>query len=284
VSQGGGIGGFNQQNRGCIDWLQVLEAGKGGTLGAVESLVSIPLGITYMYAALVYGQSPTEVNEILLSPFGLDDEYRVASNNPYYIAGRGGGSAAVSYISLGTFLKGLPNLSWSGGTQIGSLTANQGMIFLTNGNVTIVGGNGALVYAGAAGEASSMLSLIAQNGGRGGNYNTPIYGSPQKGTTPEHNAKVEEIVRELDNSGEYEVIWIDKQIKIPTKGQVPARGEPDVLALNFTKKRAYLVEVPSPSQKLKFGGYTQQFYRTIEMAVDEFKSQGWTITFDIIEP
>jgi hypothetical protein len=124
---------------------------------------------------------------------------------------------------------------------------------------------------------------FAQSGG-GGNRKTPIYGSPQKGTTPEHNDKVKEIAEKLADGGEYEQIWIDKEIRISTKGKVPARGEPDILALDFTKQKAYLVEVPSPSQKLKYGGYTTEFYRAIRMAEEAFKAKGWYIISEIIEP
>jgi hypothetical protein len=126
------------------------------------------------------------------------------------------------------------------------------------------------------------LHFAASNGG--GGRKTPIYGNPQKGTTPEHNAKVDEIAEKLASSGHYEVIWKDKQILIATEYRVPGRGEPDVLALNFTNKTAHIVEVPSPSQIVKPGRYTNEFLRGIEMAENAFKSKGWTVTSEIIEP
>jgi hypothetical protein len=70
----------------------VIEASKGGLLGAIESTVAaIPLGLTYLYAPIVYRRTPAEVNETLLTNFGLDDEYRAALRDPSYLAGKGGG-------------------------------------------------------------------------------------------------------------------------------------------------------------------------------------------------
>jgi RHS repeat-associated protein len=111
VTQGGGLGGFNQGNRDCIDMYQVWQAGKGGFFGALtkeaEVLASIPLSLTYLYAAIVYKETPAEVNTNILRSFGLDDEYRSAYQNPYFFAGYQGGNAGIKYISLASFVKGI---------------------------------------------------------------------------------------------------------------------------------------------------------------------------------
>jgi filamentous hemagglutinin len=97
-----------------------------------------------------------------LSWFGLDDEYRTALNNPYFQAGRQGGSAAMLYLSLGSFVKGIPQIGYSGGT----LTDPNNLMQLTTGGVTIVGGEGTLLYAGTTNGASSVLNLFSGDSNR----------------------------------------------------------------------------------------------------------------------
>ena len=169
VTQGGGYGGVNWNNPDCIDLYQVLEAGKGGSLGALSSegilLASIPLTPTYVMAYLVYGDSPAKVNMNLLSAFGLDDEYRTALNNSNFYAGQNGGNAAMTYISLATFLKGIPNIRITPNPvsiptlQSGGLYANR--LVLTLPGIEVVGGSGQLTYIGTAG----MLPQVSMMSG-----------------------------------------------------------------------------------------------------------------------
>jgi hypothetical protein len=152
---------------GCIDWYQVLQAGQGGSLGALSSegnmIASIPLTPTYIMAYLVYGDTPAEVNMNLLSAFGLADEYQTALNNPNFYAGQKGGDAGMMYISLASFFKGLPNLGItsapvSSPVLQGGLFANR--LVLTLPGIEAIGGSGSLVYIGTAGMLSqpSMMS------------------------------------------------------------------------------------------------------------------------------
>jgi hypothetical protein len=159
VIQGGGWGGFNKNSRACINMGQVLEAGKGGFIGAVGSegitLASIPLAPTYLMAYLVYGETSAEVNMNILSAFGLDDEYRDSLRDPYYFAGQAEGNAGMTYISLATFLKGLPTIGvksssvYSPIMQPGGIFANR--LILTLPGIEVIGGSGELVYVGNAG-------------------------------------------------------------------------------------------------------------------------------------
>ncbi len=181
VTQGGGVGGFNQNNRECIDMRQVLEAGKGGSLGALSSegqmLASIPLGPTYLMAYLAYGATPDQVNMDFLSAFGLDDEYRAALRNPYYFAGQSGGNAGMAYISLASFVKGLPTFIFKSTPVYGPLLQPGGTLasrlVLTLPGIEVIGGSGELVYVGTAGMAS-QFSMMSGGGGGGGT-------SPHKG-------------------------------------------------------------------------------------------------------
>ncbi len=193
-----------------------------------------------------------------------------------FLAAQAGVELGIGIIEIGT------GGAISGGS--GGVFAIAGVPVSTMG--LVLAGHGALVLAHEiiAEQIDPLPYIVFSQGGGGGNQKTPIYGSPQKGATPEHNAKVEEIAEELANRNEYEVIWIDKEIHLSTRGKVPAAGSPDILALDFTKKRAYMVEVPSPTQILKGGGYTVDFIAAIRRATDAFTSSGWTIIFDIIEP
>jgi hypothetical protein len=160
VVQGGGIGGLNEHNQDCIDWNQVIEAGKGGQLGAAEKIVtSIPLGPLYIYSSLVYGKTPAEVNINILSHFGLDDDYKKALTNPYYIAGGAGGSTAVGYMSLGFFIKSLPTIQYNPNTYVDP----NNLLFISVNNFTIIGGNGGLIYAGTSGTGTTLLNLFSGN-------------------------------------------------------------------------------------------------------------------------
>ncbi|MGD8456598.1 MAG: RHS repeat-associated core domain-containing protein [Anaerolineales bacterium] len=170
VTQGGGVGGRNFRNPECIDWAEVYSAGKSGFFGAVDSeastVASIPLAPVYLMAGLAYEKSPTEVNINILSNFGLDDDYRALLNNPNYAAGRAGGGAATSYISLATFVKNLPSIAWKTGYRIGGLSGGAAELVLTVEGISLVGGNGALIYVGAAGMPPSFL--LAKGAGKGG--------------------------------------------------------------------------------------------------------------------
>ena len=160
VTQGGGVGGANEFNQQCIDWNQVIEAGREGQLGATETIVtSIPLGPLYFFSSMIYGKTPSEVNLNILSQFGLEDEYRKALNNPNYIAGQAGGSTAVGYVSLGSFVKGIPKTQYNPNTYI---DPNK-LIFVSANDITIIGGNGRLVFAGASGSGSTLLNFFSGN-------------------------------------------------------------------------------------------------------------------------
>ena len=188
VNQGLGLGGANQNNLGCADWQQALEAGANGSLGALSSegqmVASIPLTPVYIIAALAYHETPDQVNLNILSNFGLDDEYRAALRNPYFFAGQQGGNAATTYISLATFFKGLPTLRltstpiYSPALQPGGLFAYK--LILNLPGVEVIGGSGALSYIGTAGFASQFSMM---SGGGGGNIDNPfgsLYG-PNEG-------------------------------------------------------------------------------------------------------
>lgn len=181
VTQDGGYGGANWSNPGCIDWYQILEAGKGGSLGALNSegitVASIPLTPAYIMRYLVYGDTPAEVNMDLLSLFGLDDGYSTAQRNPYFYAGQSGGNVGMTYISLATFFKGLPNFRiapTSAGfplLQSNGLLANR--LILTLPGIEVIGGSRELIYIGTAG-MSSQFSMISGNGGSGGQWHHVI--------------------------------------------------------------------------------------------------------------
>jgi hypothetical protein len=112
VTQGGAIGGFNENNRGCIDMYQVMEAGKSASLGVLaaggEALASLPLTGYYLAAAVVDKKSPAQVNIEILHQFGLDDEYIAAMRNPNFVDGKMGGTVGTTYLSLRDFFVGLP--------------------------------------------------------------------------------------------------------------------------------------------------------------------------------
>ena len=183
---------------------QVLEAGKGGSLGALSSegtfLASIPLTPTYITAYLVYGDSPTEVNMNLLSAFGLADEYKTALNNPDFYAGQSGGNAAMTYISLATFLKGIPNIRITPNPvsiptlQSGGLFANR--LVLTLPGIEVVGGSGQLTYIGTAG----MLSQPSLIFGRGKENDPTLSYGTNSGKT-DRNAEI--LRRNMANQGSY---------------------------------------------------------------------------------
>lgn len=174
VTQGGGYGGVNWDRAECIDLYQVLEAGKGGSLGALSSegrtIASIALTPTYLTAYMVWGYTPTKVNQNLLSAFGLDDEYRTALRNPHFYAGQKGGDAGMTYISLATFLKGLPTGFKYTSTSVsvpslqsGGLFANR--LILTLPGVEAIGGSGELIYIGTAGMVPQFSMMSGGGGG-----------------------------------------------------------------------------------------------------------------------
>ncbi len=170
--QGYGYGGINWNSQACADWYQVLTAGKDGSLGALSSegklIASIPLTPVYIAASLVYHETPAEVNENILSEFGLDDEYRAAERNPYFYAGQKGGDVAMTYISLATFFKGLPSFRLTSTSvsvpslQSGGLFANR--LILTLPGVEAIGGSGELIYVGTAGLVP-QVSMMSGGGG-----------------------------------------------------------------------------------------------------------------------
>jgi hypothetical protein len=150
-----------------------LNAGKNGSLGSVDTMVSIPLGPAYLVAAVLFNKSPIDVNESLLSHFGLGDQYRVALADPYYTAGRWGGSGAATYISLAIFVKGLPQ-----GIRLGNIRPDingTGTLVLTVEGISVVGGNGQLVFVGSAGAASSVITMMSGRGGQSGGGNQGRY-------------------------------------------------------------------------------------------------------------
>jgi hypothetical protein len=156
VTQGGGVGGYNQFSQNCIDWTQVVSAATGATLGAFETTtISVPLGPVYLYSAIAYDMTPTEVNESILANFGLDDEYRNALDNPNYYYGQVAGSTSMLYISLASFVQGLPQVINYGGT----LSDPEGLFFIDTGGRVLIGGNGILVYSGVSGTIISSLYL-----------------------------------------------------------------------------------------------------------------------------
>jgi hypothetical protein len=176
VTQGGGIGGFNENNRGCIDMSQVLEAGKGASLGVLatggETLASLPLTGVYLAAAIVDKKSPAQINIEILHQFGLDDEYIAAMRNPNFVAGKMGGSVATTYLSLRAFFAGLPTFK-STTIPLNVPQINNGVLslrlVLNLPSIEVVGGSGELIYNGVAGviPTYSMMS----GSGRGGSTN-----------------------------------------------------------------------------------------------------------------
>lgn len=233
VTQGGGYGGFNQYQQDCIDISQVLDAGKGGTLGALSSegftIASIPLGPTYLFAYLVHHETPTEVNMNILSAFGLADEYQNALGNPYFFAGQSGGNAGMTYISLASFLKGLPNLvnlssrTFSNPiTQPGGLLANK--MILTLPGIEVVGGSGELVYIGTAGMAQ-QLSMFA----RGNNW-------------PQAQAGEAQIRKIIESEPDWELLGEQVDIEVITKNGARTRRV-DFLVRNKPDNSIFAVEV-----------------------------------------
>jgi len=133
-------------------------------------LASIPLGPTYLMAYLAHGETPDQVNMDILSAFGLDDEYRAALRNPYYFAGQSGGNAGMAYISLASFVKGLPTFIFKSTPVYGPLLQPGGTLasrlVLTLPGIEVIGGSGELVYVGTAGMAS-QFSMMSGGGGGG---------------------------------------------------------------------------------------------------------------------
>lgn len=172
------MGGVNEFNPNCVNWDQVLGAGKYGSLGAVESMLTLPLGIPYLASYLATGgrTTPRDINAMTLSYIGLDDEYQTALGSPYYVSGQAGGQFAANYISLATLVKGLPTFS-SRPITIGSpnIALNGNGTAILSPGVTISipvpagGGNLGLVAVGAAGPTSGYL-MMSGNGGGGNRY------------------------------------------------------------------------------------------------------------------
>ncbi len=176
VTQGGAIGGFNEDNRDCIDMYQVMEAGKDASLGVVavgtEALVSIPMAPWYLGAYIGSGgkETPAKVNIGILHEFGLDDEYIAAMKNPNFVAGKYGGSVATTYLSLRAFFTGLPALKGTS-TALSAPQINNGVLslrlVLNMPGIRVVGGSGELLYIGTSGMLPTY-SMISGDGGQGG--------------------------------------------------------------------------------------------------------------------
>jgi hypothetical protein len=173
MTQGGGIGGFNEKNLGCIDLYQVMEAGKDASLGVTvtgaETLASIPLSPYYLAKYLSSRTTPAEVNIEILHEFGLDDEYIAAMGNPNFVAGKLGGDVPVLYLSLRAFFAGLPTKIIPKSTPLYFPQIDNGVmslrLVLNVPGFTVVGGSGKLVSIGLAGFASPFA---LQGGGGGG--------------------------------------------------------------------------------------------------------------------
>jgi hypothetical protein len=176
VSQDAGLGGKNQLSIDCIDWGRVFSAGSHGGLGAVEALASVPLGIPYLITYLATGNPPKEMNAIMLSYLGLDDEYLAYSSNPYYFAGNTGGNAGVFFASGATAYNGLRTASISISSQSANIQSGGTAalsLFPSLEGVTVTGINGGLTLAGTSGMSSSGLSMMTGNNG-GGNQWRPL--------------------------------------------------------------------------------------------------------------
>lgn len=209
VTQGGGIGGFNENNRDCIDMYQVLEAGKGASLGVVavgtEALVSIPMAPWYLGAYIGGKKTPAEVNIGILHEFGLDDEYIAAMRNPNFVAGKYGGTVATTYLSLRAFFMGLPTLKATS-TSLSVPQINNGVLslrlVLNLPGIQVVGGSGELLYIGTSGMLPTY-SMMSGNGGGSGMTQWGWKGSPSW----------KDAVNEASKAGTHETILG----KIPTQ-------------------------------------------------------------------
>jgi hypothetical protein len=174
VTQGGGIGGFNENNRGCIDMYQVMEAGKGASLGVLaaggEALASLPLTGYYLAAAVVDKKSPAQVNIEILREFGLDDEYIATMRNPNFVAGKMGGTVATTYLSLRAFFSGLPTFK-STTIPLNVPQINNGVLslrlVLNLPSIQVIGGSGELIYNGVAGAIPTYSMMSGRGSGSG---------------------------------------------------------------------------------------------------------------------
>jgi RHS repeat-associated protein len=115
-------------------------------------------------------------------------------------------------------------------------------------------------------------------------HNTcPIIGKPQTSTTLEHQIKNWEIAVDYANSGRYDVVFINKEVKKATKNNVFALTQPDVMGLNFDQKIADIVEIVSPSQLPGKSAY-QQFITSVNKTTRAFLKAGWDVTVKMVVP
>ena len=108
VSQGVGLGGRNQFRFACADWSRPAHVGRLAAAGAVNSILSIPLGPLYLIEQLVFGLSPDETNLMIAGWFGLGSEYQALLANPYFQVGQAGGVVGSTAISLFLLSHGVP--------------------------------------------------------------------------------------------------------------------------------------------------------------------------------
>ncbi len=142
-------GGWN--NLECMDWSAVGAAGFAGATGAASAWMSPLLLAGYIGTYLIGGMTPSETNAALLSYLGI------APDNPYFIAGQGGGTLAS--LALGFAML------WFGGPTMAALPSQlvqQGNVLAVVGGAVIalpnVGGLVA-VGVGAVGGANVIASI-----------------------------------------------------------------------------------------------------------------------------
>ena len=204
-------------------------------------------------------------------------------NNPYFIAGRyfGRGTAAsVAAAELGLAVFGAGSgtaISLSGiGTAIGVPEIATSVV---------IGAHGAAVLTnvGIRTAVDPLPNIYFAQASSGGGNSTPIYGEPQHDTSPEHNAKVQGIANDLAQSGDYDGVWIDNRISNSTGGIINIQNEPDVLALNFKKMKAYIAEVMSPTQ-LPGKADNGLLVMRVRIMAQAFQKGGWTAEYIIVPP
>ena len=175
------------------------------------------------------------MNWELLDALGLGDEYLRLSTDPYFSAGRGGGSAASLYLSARMFLSGLSKSTVIvGGSQVAAAETGLGQLrLLVSGGlpslqISISGeavlGGVAVVESAAA--AEGVISAIAGKGGRGIEPTNPISKArlPQRGRiryVPPRNWKPNQPLPRGPNGG-----YIDRFGNEWVKGPSRTPGDP----------------------------------------------------------
>ena len=207
VEQGRGVGGANQfADSKCIDWGRVAQAGGAAAAGAVEAELGLipPIGIAYGIGEIIKGidpnsgWTPSEFNRTLLGYVGLTGAYDQLQSNPYYMAGRAGGTIASLAISAAAINTGLNSFSVTGG---GSLLTSTGHTFglvpvAVSGGQLVIGITGLAGTLAIAQDAlrSIVFSIANQNGNQG---NEPEL--PPKTIANERGATIEHYYRSGDH-------------------------------------------------------------------------------------